>query len=237
MIKKLLVFILFVGQLLMAQNDTIKGVVKVDNVSVEGIHILNLVNEKAAITNERGEFVILAKEDDLLVFSAIHLEYARKSVSKEDAKNKSMTVVMYPKTNELDEVVLTEYTKINALDLGIIDYIPKKLTVAQRRLYTAQSGVLDPLLNWISGRTKGLKKELEVEKKEGYLFQLNEMFDEKYFLETLKIPEIYIEGFKYYCIEEEEIAASLLTKNKEQTSFVLTKLAIEFNKYLKNEEK
>lgn len=235
--KVLLLFFLLVGQFLIAQNDTIKGVVKAENVSVEGIHVLNLVNEKATVTNEKGEFSILAKEDDLLVFSAIHLEYTRKSVSKSDIQTKSMTITMIAKTTELEEVVVTEYAKINAQDLGIINYTPKRLTPAERRLYTAQSGVLDPLLNWISGRTKGLKKELEVSKKEIYLVSLNDMFDDIYFLETLKIPEIYIEGFKYYCVEEGLLINSLLTKNKEQTSFILTKLALEFNEYLKNEKK
>lgn len=235
--KVLLLFFLLVGQLLIAQNDTIIGVVKAENVSVEGIHVLNLVNENATVTNEKGEFSILAKEDDLLVFSAIHLEYARKTVSKSDIQTKSMTITMIAKTTELEEVVVTEYAKINAQDLGIINYTPKRLTPAERRLYTAQSGVLDPLLNWISGRTKGLKKELEVSKKEIYLVSLNDMFDDKYFLETLKIPEIYIEGFKYYCVEEGLLINSLLTKNKEQTSFILTKLALEFNEYLKNEKK
>jgi len=235
--KKVLFFLL-ISQLLFAQNDTIiKGIVKAENVSVEGIHVVNLVNEKTTITNAKGEFSIEAKEDDLLVFSAIHLEYARKSISKSDFLVKSISVSMFPKTNELDEVVVTEYKRINAKDLGIIDYTPKTLTPAERRLYTAQSGILDPLLNWISGRTKGLKKELEVEKKEGYLVLLNDMFDAKYFHETLKIPEIYIEGFKYYIVEEDEIVSPLLTNNKEQTSFILTKLALEFNEFLKDEKK
>ena len=231
-------FFLLISQLLFAQNDTIiKGIVKAENVSVEGIHVVNLVNEKTTVTNAKGEFSIEAKEDDLLVFSAIHLEYARKSISKLDYQTKSLTVIMTPKTNELDEVVLTEYKRINAKDLGIINYTPKKLTPAERRLYTAQSGVLDPLLNWISGRTKDLKEELEVEKKEGYLVLLNDMFEAKYFQETLKIPEIYIEGFKYYIVEEVAVVSPLLTNNKEQTSFILTKLALDFNEFLKDEKK
>lgn len=236
--NKILLFFLLICQLLFGQNDTIiKGVVKAENVSVEGIHVVNLVNEKTTVTNAQGEFSIEAKEDDLLVFSAIHLEYARKSISKSDYKAKSITITMFPKTNELEEVVLTEYKRINAKDLGIINYTPQTYTPAQRRLYTAQSGILDPLLNWISGRTKGLKKELEVEKKEGYLVLLNEMFDNNYFHENLKIPELYIEGFKYFIVEEEGVVSPLLTNNKEQTSFILTKLALEFNEFLKDEEK
>ena len=72
--NKILLFFLFTVQFFFAQNDTIiKGVVKAENVSVEGIHVVNLVNEKTTITNAQGEFSIEAKEDDLLVLSAVHL--------------------------------------------------------------------------------------------------------------------------------------------------------------------
>jgi hypothetical protein len=53
----------------------------------------------------------------------------------------------------------------------------------------------------------------------------------------LKIPELYIEGFKYYIVEEEEVVSPLLINNKEQTSFILTKLALDFNEFLKDEKK
>ena len=72
--NKILLFFLFTVQFFFAQNDTIIiGVVKAENVSVEGIHVVNLVNEKTTITNAKGEFSIEAKEDDLLVLSAVHL--------------------------------------------------------------------------------------------------------------------------------------------------------------------
>ncbi|MBC8883415.1 hypothetical protein H9X57_08350 [Flavobacterium piscinae] len=144
---------------------TIYGVVKVENASAEGIHITNLVSEKATITNEKGEFWLDVIEDDLLVFSAVHLNYWRKSISANDIKNGRIEIVMTAKVSELQEVVVTEYTKINAQDLGIINYKPVSYTPAERRLRTATTGILDPLLNWISGRTKRLKKTSELSKK------------------------------------------------------------------------
>ena len=54
--------------------------------------------------------------------------------------------------------------------MGIISPFTKHYTPAQRKLYTATSGggivPVDPILNWLSGRTAMLKKEVEVEKKE-----------------------------------------------------------------------
>ncbi|PKP15046.1 MAG: hypothetical protein CVU07_11760, partial [Bacteroidetes bacterium HGW-Bacteroidetes-23] len=106
---------------------------------------------KATITNEKGEFWLDVKEDDLIVFSAVHLNYWRKSISANDLKNGKIEIVMSAKVSELEEVVVTDYSRINAKDLGIINYTPKVYTPAERRLRTATTGLLDPLLNWMSG--------------------------------------------------------------------------------------
>jgi hypothetical protein len=52
---------------------------------------------------------------------------------------------------------------INAENLGIIPYNQKN-TAAERKLYTARSGLLDRPLNWMSGELRCLKK-VAVEKK------------------------------------------------------------------------
>jgi hypothetical protein len=44
-------------------------------------------------------------------------------------------------------------------NLGIIPYGQKKYS-PERKLYTARSGLLDPALNWITGRKAMLKKKL-----------------------------------------------------------------------------
>ena len=238
--NKRLLFFLLIVQTLCAQNDVIiKGIIKAESASVEGIHIVNLVNEKTTVTNVHGEFSIEGKEDDLLVFSAIHLDYARKSIAKSDYLAKSITVEMFPKITELEEVVVTEYTKINAKDLGIINYTPKKYTSAERKLYTATSGggilPIDPILNWISGRTKMLKKEIIVEKREFLLEKLDDFYDGDFFNDTLKIPELYVDGFKYYVVEDADLATALNQKNKTRATFLLGKLAADFNEFLKDE--
>ncbi|WP_333695298.1 hypothetical protein [Flavobacterium sp.] len=233
-IKTVLFFLLLFG-LGWSQTKTIKGVVKAENASVEGIHVLNLVTEKATITDANGVFYIEVSEDDLLVFSAVHLHYWRKSISKEIFQTGFIEIQMTAKVNELDEVVVSDYSKVTAQSVGVINYKPKSFTPAERRLYTANSGLLDPLLNWISGRTKLLKKELEIEKREKALARLSAFFPNTYFKDTLKIPEDYIEGFKYYAVEDKELFEVLQLKDKLKTAFILSKLANEFIKYLPND--
>ena len=233
---------------LLFSQTTIKGKVVVKEQSAEGIHVLNLVSEKATITNEKGEFSIEANEDDLLVFSAVHLNYWRKSISSNDIKNSFIEVEMTVKEQKLDEVVVTEYTKINAQDLGIINYKPKEYTPAERKLRPTKMtktdwiGVLtgkiplDPLLYWVTGRTKILKGELEIEKKELLLKKLNEWYENEFYTNQLNIPEEYREGFKVFTIYDEEFINYLNANDTVNGSLCISKLANEFLTYLTSDE-
>ncbi len=94
--------------------------------------MVNLVNEKSAVTNEEGDFYILAKEDDLIVLSAPNFEYKRKIIAKEDLDSKIVTINLIPKATQLDEVEITEYKNINAVDLGILSK-PAKTIYSSRK--------------------------------------------------------------------------------------------------------
>lgn len=239
--KIVLIGFLFWVPLLFSQT-TIKGKVVVKEQSAEGVHVINLVTEKTAVTNANGEFFIDVSEDDLLVFSAVHLDYWRKSVSAKDIKNGFIEVEITSKDIKLEEVVVTEYTKINAQNLGIINYKPKSYTPAERRLKTATdldptlgagtmvggSISLDPLFNWISGRTKMLKSELEVERKEFLRIKLDNWNQNQFYINELKIPEEYVDGFKYYIVYDEELMGHLNSNSKELGNFRIIKLAEDF---------
>ena len=89
---------------------------------------------------------------------------------------------------------------------------------------------VDGLLNSISGRTSMLKKELVVERKEMLQMKTSDYFEKKYFIETLKIPEIYVDGFLFYIAENERFARAMKDKNKTMVSFILSELAVEYLK-------
>jgi hypothetical protein len=239
----LLILLVVLSQISFGQiagEKLLHGKIMVESGNVGGVTIINLVNEKTAISDRNGEFFILAKAEDLLVFSSVNLDYYRRIIDDEDLKPEILTIKMTAKITELEEVIVNKHPEINAVSLGISPKGIKQYTPAERKLATASSAKLnpqglDPLINAISGRTKMLKKELEVEKKERLLAYIGALFDDEYYGETLKIPANYIKGFQYYCVEEEEFAKSLRSKNKAMIKLLIVPLAEKYNKIIADE--
>lgn len=210
---------------------------------IEGVNVTNASNKIMVVSDKYGHFSILAKEGDILNFSTVNYEFLRKYINGKEFIIGNISIHLTPKSIELEEVIVNKHSDITAENLGIIPKDQVKLTTAERRLQTAGDfkpihllGLLgghlavDPILNAISGRTKMLKKEVAVEKKEFLMAKLVNLFEDKYYTETLKIPEEFITGFQYYCIEDPYFARSLNDKNKTMSMFLIVGLASEFNK-------
>ena len=231
-----------------AGEKLLHGKIVVESGTVGGVTIINLVNEKTVISDGNGDFFILAKAEDLLVFSAVNLDYYRRFIDEEDLKSEVLNIKMTAKITELEEVIVNKHPEINAVSLGIF---PKGIihrTQMERKLYTAGDfkpihllGLLggslqvDPILNAINGRTAMLKKSIEVEKKERLLVYIGALFDDEFYAKTLKIPANYIKGFQYYCVEKEEFATSLRSKNKAMIKLLIVPLAEKYNKIIADE--
>ena len=246
--KIMLIYLVLSVLKLQAQDlKNLKGIVLADQLPVEGVHVINLSTEKSTVTKSDGTFSIEVKEDDLLTFSAVHLDYWRKSIRKADLEKGFIEINMTVKSIDLDNVEVTEYTQINAVSAGIIPKPVKKYTPAERRLKTAGdfkywhllsilggSLPLDPIINKISGRTAMLKKELSVEKKELMIQSLDLIFDDSFYTELLEIPEEYVTGFKMYVVEFEEMDGLIKQKKEEVLTFYMLQLLEDFQKlYLK----
>lgn len=230
---------LFVIQISFGQTEStkeIKGQIFEQSTSVEGVNVVNNATQVTTISDENGVFSIVAKEGDVLVFSAVNLEGFRYRITANDLSSELLKVKMTAKEVELKEVIVNENANINAENLGIIPHGQKKYTPAERKLLTAGSTPVDLLLNSISGRRDMLKKEVEVEKKETLFRKIEYFFDENYYTERLKIPQEYIKGFQLYCIEDAEFAVSLSNKNKSMCMFLITDLARKYLKIIENEK-
>jgi len=249
-----LILSFFIVQFIVAQTapeKLISGQVTSNNVSpLEGINITNTSNKIMVVSDRYGHFSILAKAQDILSFSAVNYEPLRKIINKQEFNMGIINADLTPKSIELNEVIVNKSSNISAENLGIIPKDQVKLTTAERRLQTAGDfkpvqllGLLggflavDPILNAISGRTKMLKKELTNERKEFLMQKLENLFEDKYYIETLKIPEDFIRGFQYYCVEDLDFARSLNDKNKTMSMFLIVGLAAEFKKNMENNEK
>ncbi|MFA9190937.1 hypothetical protein AAGV28_06085 [Flavobacterium sp. FZUC8N2.13] len=216
--------------------------------NVEGVTVVNLVNEIATVSDSKGEFYILAKAEDLLVFSSLNLEIHRKLIEDEDLKSSFLTIEMLDKINPLDEVIVNKHPEINAVSMGIVSKKVKHLTQMERKLYTAGDfkpihlltllggGLeVDPILNAINGRTKAIKHMIKIEKKSSILNQIEFLFEEEFYTKKLNIPKEYIRGFQYYCVEDEKNTSVLESKNKTNIEFLMTKLALEYNEIIRCE--
>lgn len=227
--KKWVVLLLFLGTFSMWSQDRneklLQGIIAADDALLSGIDVVNLGNEKVTVTNNKGEFSILAKADDILVFSSKSLEMRRVLIDEDDLKSGTIIVNMYPKINELDEVI------VKKSPIEGVSIIPgqKQYTPAERKLHTATNGILDAPINWMSGRTAMLKKEVAVERKQRLLDKIGILYEDKYYIETLKIPEIYIDDFQRYIIEDKEFTAALKVKNRTMMLFLISKLAVNYN--------
>jgi len=238
--RYLLISFVFLSQISFGQTEgekLIHGRIIAESGSIDGVTIVNLVNEKSTASDSNGDFYILAKADDLLVFSSVNLEYCRKIIEESDLKSAVLIIKLIPKTTELKEVIINKHPEINAVSLGISPKGIKHYTPVERKLATASSmklnpGGLDPLLNAISGRTAMLKKELEVEKKEHLLTVFGSIFEDNYFTKTLKIPSDYIKGFQYYCVEDKIFSEVLKSKNKTEIEFSIVPLAVKYNEII-----
>lgn len=248
--KLLLLLMIFSSVSVFSQKEKwIQGKVVVKDSKLNGIRVINLVNEKEVITDENGMFKILAKPDDLLVFSADFLDYMRKIIEQSDFDKGSIEVLMTSKVVQLDEVKIYDNSRINAVSLGILSSPAKQYTPAERRLQTAtglyptlnagtMSGGsigLDPLMNWISGRTAMLKSALKAEEKENLLSKLDFYYTEDFFTDKLQIETLYLGTFKNYAIYDTILIEAINSKNKPRMDFNLYRLATEFKK-IKNYE-
>lgn len=226
----LLFFLIFISQFTFCQEGkVINGKITVKDAKTSEIHVINLTKDIETITNSQGEFTILVSPDDLLVFSAVHLDYMRKIVEQKEYDSGTFKVEMTSKINELDEVEVKNYSDINAVALGILEKPAKSYTPAERKLYGATSSPLDALINILSGRTKMLENGVETEKKEFLLEKLEGLYTDEFYLQELGIEKENIKGFHYYLVEDNRFGEALDAKNKTLATFLIIEIAQKYN--------
>ncbi|AZJ31818.1 CarboxypepD_reg-like domain-containing protein [Tenacibaculum mesophilum] len=158
-----------------------------DEVStVPNAHVINLNTKQGTFTNDNGEFRILAKANDTIQITFVGYETKKNVVGVNHFGMQENYIQLKKVPIELDEVAIKKHNllghissdtkhiksekEINAETLNLPFAGSRILTPAERRLHTATSSyggiAIDPLLNWISGRLKKLKKLKAIEDKE-----------------------------------------------------------------------
>lgn len=215
------------------ERKMISGKVVSRSKRLEGIYVSNINTGESLTTEKGGYFNMMVRERDTVMFSGAFFIGYRHAIDDVDLKR---DIVLFPLEanelyTELDEIVIT---KISSESLGIVPKGIKKYTPAERRLYTATSGSglipIDAVVNWISGRTKMLKKALVYEKQEMRKEKFLRMIPEEKLNEDYSIPKDYLVGFAYY-VATDELMSSVLNASVPNKNAVETRtgeLALEF---------
>ena len=243
MMKKnyLIVFVLLMSTFVFAQNGEklIKGKVLTGQIPVENVEVINISNQSSTTTNSKGEFQISAKSNDPLIYSNSNYENVRKRLLKSEFESGQITVSLIPIATNLDVVVIDKTNAISGFEGA------KKFTPAERRLETGNKQFRlnqgleisnDAIINKISGKSKRLKKEVEVERKEAFLEEFSDTFADEFFTEDLRIEKEYVDGFKFYLAEDPEFIKAFHTYSDQEFGAMILRKTEEYKKLNANEK-
>jgi hypothetical protein len=232
MIKQLLIFYLlcisFTG---LAQNSIeLSGRVIAQTQDTLEVSVLNLNKETGVVTNEKGYFKIDVSLGDKIYFSSIQFEPLEVEVTPTQIEDPNYMVFLFPKINELQEVLLSSVDLIgieeadikniplqpylNAANLGLPQATKPLPTIEERRIYTASSGPLDLLINSLNGELIKLKKLNEWAKLDRLVEQGEQVMAVHYFKEYCGVPEDYISDFIYFCAQDDRYKQLLKLQDK-----------------------
>tara|TARA_R110000796_G_scaffold41772_2_gene103418 strand:- start:81822 stop:82595 length:774 start_codon:yes stop_codon:yes gene_type:complete len=212
-------------------NKEVKGKVMSADGDVAATHVLNISTEKAAITDIDGFFTIAAGLNDTLVFSAIQYKKKEIIITTEILASKIIYINLEPAVNELNEVVVMPYNLtgelsrdmskmqvgpvVTASTLGLPNAYVKKMTQAERQLYSSKAGgPLISLLNALNGKTKQLKVAAERQKKYTTTERIRRLYHDSLYVKQLKVPKIKIDDFMYFCEVDTAFSKVVATHNQ-----------------------
>lgn len=218
------------------QRAPLSGTILLDNAGLGGVFVINSAAQAEVKTNAKGEFTITAQPGDRLIIYSPNIVKREFVLSTESFKNQPLQVSVNAQAYELNEVVMDRDRSVDEVSLGLVPANQKQYTPAERKLYTATTGLLDPLINKLSGRTEMLKRDVKTEKKEMLLQEIDYLVTEEEIIKDMKIPAEYVGGFLYYVVEDKRFSQAMGNNSRVEARFLMNGLALDYLKLLKENE-
>lgn len=233
------------------EEVVIEGQILNDTIEKTELNIVNLGLKIGTITDLNGVFKIRARINDTINISGIQYEPRQIVITPTIYNRKRISLYLIPKINVLEEVQLSNVSlsgnlkqdvlaskikpQITAASLGLPVNARPIMTPEERRFYgaTGGAGPLGSLINAISGRTKMLKKYLEISMLQAKIERNRNKFSDSLYMKQLNIPEVLIEDFVYYVFEDEEAINAI---DKENLLELLNLMLSKSDAYLKTKE-
>jgi hypothetical protein len=205
---------LFAGFLFIAlghsQDDDrrlLRGQVLYRNTPVPDENVINTTSEMATITNDKGEFAIRVKLDDELVFTALNYQLEVLRITVGMLEKNRLVVEVNEKVTELDEVTVSPENQAKFLELRNEEFKQYEYETDQSSevVNIAQDKTVRGMRDGINfvNIFKALfanNNEGEVEREPLKVSEvLRHVYDDRFFVADLKIPQDQIDDFLLYC--------------------------------------
>ncbi|WP_430409848.1 carboxypeptidase-like regulatory domain-containing protein [Kordia sp.] len=235
--QNLLLICLLISTILVAQNTKrkiLRGKVIYRNVNVVGVNVVNNTTSKGTATNGKGEYEILVKEGDILVFSSIQYTIKELSITKEILQNNRLVVEVKEKVEELDTVVISpenqekflNFQEEQILKFKDYQYADDRYSKVRNEALNEASfqgadaiGLIGLLVTAIFG--KGDRDDAPIEEeiirpihKRTSFNEIRSRYEDEFFTKSLSIPEDQIVMFLYYCDDQMPSEKIFATKNE-----------------------
>ncbi|KAB5486527.1 MULTISPECIES: carboxypeptidase-like regulatory domain-containing protein [Flagellimonas] len=220
----LVLFSLLISAASLAQDggQLLRGKVLYRSTNVPNENVINSTSGEATITNNDGEFAIVVKEGDELVFTAVNYQLMVVKITPEILANNRLVVEVNEKVTELDEVIVTPenqegFLRVKNEDFKQFDY---EIDRGTEVVNVAESQTVRGMQNGLNIKNifKALFKSREVDGQEREPLKVSEVlrhvYDDEFFVLDLKLPQDKIDAFLIYC-DDKIPSQTLLRKDNE----------------------
>lgn len=234
-VNSFLPILLFISQFGFSQTEKpIKGKVLCSDLPIQGIEVLNLVTEKTTITNDKGEFSILGKSEDMLVFVSEKYDYKRLLLEQKDINKPNLVIILTRKPEQLEEVVITKikFPKIK-FDKNIASQLNIEKAAKNPKPFGVYDGTIENGIGMIINLSGSRKKIPQIEFKKIVTTTCNQ----DYFNKTLQLKPEEVSLFLEFC--DADPKSKIVLKNSNPLTlmdFLLAKNT-EFKKLTRVENK
>ena len=204
----------------------LRGKVLYRNSNVVNENVINATSEEATITDENGQFLILVKEGDRLVFTAVNYQLQVVVITPEIINNNRLVVEVVEKVQELEEVVVTPDNQEKFLEMQNEDFkgyeyeIDRGTKTQNIALDRSVTGMQDGLnfVNIFKALFKSRKEKGEDKPQIKISEVLRQVYDDRFFVVDLKLPPERIDEFLLYC--DDKIPSNELLKKENEFQLI-----------------
>ncbi|UQD55884.1 hypothetical protein [Flavobacterium sp. K5-23] len=223
-VKLLSTILLFTCHFGFSQTEKpLNGTVLFENLAVSGIEVVNVNTKKTTLSDSNGNFTILAKTKDELVFVSKIYEIKKIILEQDKINRNNFSVSLTKKPEELEEIIIT---KMPSIQLGTdkkhetrkLDQYALEKAASSLKVQGVYTGTIENGMDLM--RIGGMILDLFQKEKEPAIKAIPEIefktlaatsCDQKFYVEKLKLKPEEIELFIDFC--DADPTSKSLSKN------------------------